>query len=138
MSYSGAAGSVIGSKFTTSYHLGGLTTKSGKLDMYVISPIILILVCVFLSSVLGVVAFTLSGYLNFVLPPSVTMFNYMLACCLIGIITTILAIIIALILGNVTFRRGLDADNVIVPISTTLGDFIAIISVVSITSFIFV
>lgn len=137
MSYSGAAGSVIGSKFTTSYHLGALTTRSGKLDTYLFSPAILIGVCVALTAVLGVVGFTISGYLNFNLPANVTIINYMLACVLIGMITTILSIIIALVLGNITFRRGLDADNVIVPLSTTLGDFVAIVTVVFITSVIF-
>ena len=137
MSYTGAVGSVIGSKFTTNYHLGALSTKRGKLDMYVFSPLILLSVCISLSAILGVVAFTISSYLNFSLPSSVTMISYVLACVLIGIITTSFSMVIALILGNLTFRRGLDADNVIVPLSTTLGDLIAIISVISITNLIF-
>lgn len=137
MSYTGAVGSVIGSKFTTNYHLGSLSTRSGKIDMYLLSPSILIGVCIFLSSVLGMVAFTIATFFKFSMPSSVTMVTFVITCCLIGIVTTTLSIVIALILGNLTFRRGLDADNVIVPLSTTLGDLIAIISVVSLTNLFF-
>ena len=137
MSFTGAVGSVIGSKFTTSYYLGSLSTYHGKIETYVVSPLILITVGICLSTALGIVAFNLSSFLSFKLASSVTITNYVISCILIGITTTSLAIILALVLGNFTFRWGLDADNVIVPLSTTLGDLIAIVSVISITSLLF-
>jgi mgtE-like transporter len=137
MSYTGAVGSIIGSKFTTSYHLGSLSMRNGKLEMYVYLPIILLIVGSALSSILGIVAFSISQSLNFSLPNTVTMFSYILVCVLISIITTMFSIINALFLGNLTFRRGIDADNVIVPLSTTLGDLIAIITVLIVTNVIF-
>lgn len=138
MSYTGAVGSVIGSKFNTNYHLGALSTRSGKIDMYLFSPAVLLIVCVFLSSILGVVAFFIAGFLNFELPVGASLVTFVLACILIGILTTSLSIMLSLILGNITFKRGLDDENVIVPLTTTLGDLIAIISVLIITNFIFV
>lgn len=137
MSFTGAVGSIIGSKFTTSYYLGSLSTNRGKIEMYISSPLILIIVGMFLSTALGIVAFNISSYLNFSLANSVTIVNYVLSCILIGIVTTSMAIVLALTLGNVSFKWNLDADNVIIPLSTTLGDLIAILSVIGITSILF-
>lgn len=136
MSFTGATGSVIGSKFTTTYYLGSLSTRSGKIEMYLFFPLILVFVSFILSTTLGIVGYLLATSFNFTLPDNTTFISFVLSCSLIGIITAIIAIIIALVLGTITFRRGLDADNVIVPLSTTLGDLIAILSVIFVTGLI--
>lgn len=135
MSFTGAIGSVIGSKFTTNYQLGMLSTKNGKIDMYIISPLLLILVSFILSTFLGVVAYEITLQSHYSLPAHTTMISFIISCSLIGVMTALLSILLAIFLGIITFARGLDADNIIVPLLTTVGDLIAIITVVVITGF---
>ena len=58
-------------------------------------------------------------------------------CWLTGLITTLFSIINSLLVGNITFQRGIDADNVIVPFTSTIGDLVAIISLVAVTAILF-
>ena len=55
-------------------------------------------------------------------------------CWVSGFIATIFSISNSLIVGNISFQRGIDADNIIVPLTSTLGDLVAVISIVLILS----
>jgi mgtE-like transporter len=125
MAYTGSTASIIGSRYTTAYFLGTLQSEKGRKNIYLIEPLIIFIIGLFLSTILGLVAFSLSILLDLSLP-STNFLSYLIICWITGIITTGYSIISSLIVGNIVFRKGIDADNVIVPFSSTTGDLIAI------------
>lgn len=125
MAFTGATGSIVGSTFTTAYHLG-----QPLKHLYLNIPIIILTISAILGIILGVGGFLISTSLHFSLPTNYSLLSYVILCLLTALITAIFSIINALILGNITFKRGIDADNVIVPITSTIGDLVAILSFV--------
>ncbi|MFW9929055.1 MAG: magnesium transporter [Candidatus Thorarchaeota archaeon] len=129
MSYTGATASVIGSRYTTAYFLGVLQSSSGRRSVYFTDPSIVFIIGLVLSTILGMVAYGISFIFDLTLPPGYTFLSYLLVCWITGSISTLFSILSSLIVGNVVFRRGIDADNVIVPISSTLGDLVALLGI---------
>jgi cation transporter-like permease len=105
--------------------LGTLQSEKGRKNVYFIEPLIIFIIGLFLSTILGLVAYSLSILLDLSLPNR-NFLSYLIICWVAGIITTGYSIISSLIVGNIVFRKGIDADNVIVPFSSTTGDLIAI------------
>ncbi|MFV2015718.1 MAG: magnesium transporter [Candidatus Heimdallarchaeota archaeon] len=124
MAFTGSMSSIVGSTLTTAYHLG-----SPMKQFYINIPLVLILVGSILSILLGIIGYSISILLGFSLPNESLIF-YLAISFFTGLFTTIFSIIISLILGNITFKKGIDADNVIVPITSTIGDLVAILSMV--------
>ena len=128
MAYTGATASIIGSRYTTAYFLGSLQTSSGKKSVYITDPIIITLIGFGLSTLLGVIAYSIASFFHLDLPKP-DLLSYLIICWITGIITTTYSIISSLFVGNFVFRKGIDADNVIVPFSSTTGDLVAIIAI---------
>ena len=128
MAYTGSMGSIVGSTFTTAYYLG-----SPMRQYYITTPIILIIVGSLLSILLGLLSYSISNFLGFSLPNN-NLISYLGICLFTSLFTTGFSILNSLILGNVTFKRGMDADNIIVPMTSTIGDLIAILSMVLLLS----
>ena len=128
MAYTGATASIIGSRYTTAYFLGSLQTTSGKKAVYVFDPIIITFIGITLSTVLGITAYSIANFAHLDLPKP-DLFSYLIICWITGFITTTYSIISSLFVGNYVFRKGIDADNVIVPFSSTTGDLVAILAI---------
>lgn len=128
MAYTGATASIIGSRYTTAYFLGSLQTASGRKSVYITDPIIITLIGLGLSTILGIIAYFLANLFLLDLPKP-DLFSYLIICWITGIITTTYSIISSLFVGNFVFRKGIDADNVIVPFSSTTGDLVAILAI---------
>jgi cation transporter-like permease len=129
MSYTGATGSIVGSTFTTSYHLG-----QPMKHLYFNSPLIILFIGSILGLILGITSFFIATTLNFSLPNNFSLISYLFLCLFTSLITTGFAILNSLILGNISFKRGIDADNVIVPLTSTFGDLVTILSFVILLS----
>ncbi|MHA1982768.1 MAG: magnesium transporter [Candidatus Hodarchaeales archaeon] len=128
MAYTGATASIIGSRYTTAYFLGSLQSEKGRRNVYFIDPLIIFCIGIVLSTLLGLIAYSLSSLLNLTLPNK-NLLTYLIICWITGIITTSYSIISSLIIGNIVFKKGIDADNIIVPFSSTTGDLIAILAI---------
>lgn len=129
MAYTGSMGAIIGSKFTTAYYLGSLSSREGKLDTYLFTPLILLLIGLLLSTGLGLVGYFLSQVLGYGLPKP-DLLSFVIICWATGLVTTVFSIFNALVVGNITFQRGIDADNIIVPLTSTIGDLVAVVTIV--------
>lgn len=128
MAYTGSLGAIIGSKYTTAYYLGILETN-GKNSIYFQTPVILLSIGIILSTLLGIIGFKLGEILG-LLPPYLDQLGFLIICWFTGLITTIFSIISSLIVGSLSFQRGIDADNVIIPLTSTFGDLVAILAIV--------
>lgn len=131
MAYTGSLGAIVGSKFTTAYYLGALNTKEGKISIYIETPLVLFAIGLFLSTILGIIAYNLSIFLAFDLPPNTDLIRFLSICWAAGLITTLFSIFNSLLVGNISFQRGIDADNIIVPITSTFGDLVAILTIIT-------
>ncbi|MHA2362868.1 MAG: magnesium transporter [Candidatus Hodarchaeales archaeon] len=129
MAYTGSMGAIIGSKYTTAYYLGLLDTRSGKINTYLQTPVILIVIGIILSTLLGIIGYYVAIFFDLDLPKP-DMFSFLFICWITGVLTTLFSIFNSLLVGNITFQHGIDADNVIVPFTSTIGDLVAIITIV--------
>ncbi len=126
MALTGGIGSIVGSKFTTAHHLGTLTTTEGKLEVYLGNSVIIIVTGAFISILVGVLTILMSELFSLPLPGQNPYLSTLLLCIITGVSCTIISVFIAIIVGQVAFRKGIDPDNVIMPLVSSFGDVFAI------------
>ena len=126
MALTGGIGSIVGSKFTTAHHLGTLTTTEGKIEVYLGNSLIIIVTGAFISILVGVLTIIMSDIFSLPLPGQNPYQSTLLLCFVTGFSCTILSVLIAIIVGQVAFRKGIDPDNVIMPLVSSFGDVFAI------------
>ncbi len=126
MALTGGIGSIVGSKFTTAHHLGTLTTTEGKIEVYLGNSVIIIVTGALISILVGILTILMSTLLSLSLPGQNPYLSTLLLCIITGVSCTILSVFIAIIVGQVAFKKGIDPDNVIMPLVSSFGDVFAI------------
>jgi mgtE-like transporter len=62
---------------------------------------------------------------------SVRILPFLAACVISGALLTLLVCAVAIAVSFIAWRRGLDPDNVTIPISTSISDLLAIFSLLT-------
>jgi len=113
---------IISSRITTLLALGVIQPKLGRNEALEANIAAIVTVGVLSSVYLGIINFAIAGL------RSVSMLPF-LAVCFIAVTTlTLLVCAVAIAVAFVAWRRGLDPDNVTIPISTSISDLLAIFS----------
>ena len=68
----------------------------------------------------------MSALFSLPLPGQNPYLSTLLLCIITGVSCTIISVFIAIIVGQVAFRKGIDPDNVIMPLVSSFGDVFAI------------
>ncbi|MFX0198600.1 MAG: magnesium transporter [Candidatus Hodarchaeota archaeon] len=126
MALTGGIGSIVGSKFTTAHHLGILTTVEGKIETYLGNSLIIIVTGAFISLLVGGLTILLASVFSLPLPGLNPYLTTLLLCFITGLACTLLSVCAAILIGQLAFRRGLDPDNLIMPLVSSFGDVFAI------------
>ncbi|MFQ6124651.1 MAG: magnesium transporter [Candidatus Heimdallarchaeota archaeon] len=127
MALTGGIGSIVGSKFTTAHHLGNLTTVEGKIETYLGNSLIIVVTGAFISLLIGGLTILLASVFSLPLPGLNPYLTTLLLCFITGLACTLLSVCAAILVGQFAFRRGLDPDNLIMPLVSSFGDVFAII-----------
>jgi mgtE-like transporter len=126
MALTGGIGSIVGSKYTTAHHLGALTTTDGKIEVYLINSIIIIITGILVSLLVGILTIILAAVLSLALPGQNPYTTTILLCLVTGFACSLQSVVVAILVGKIAFRKGLDPDNLIMPLVSSLGDLFAI------------
>ncbi|MGD8506928.1 MAG: magnesium transporter [Candidatus Bathyarchaeota archaeon] len=119
------AACIISSRITTLLALGVIEPRlerSEALEKNIIAVVII-----------GILSSIYMGIINFVIADrtglgSVSPLHFLAACVIAVSILTLLVCAVAVGIALVSWRRGLDPDNVTIPISTSISDLLAIFS----------
>jgi mgtE-like transporter len=116
---------IISSRITTLLALGVVHPKWGRNEALESSVAAIVTVGVLSSIYLGIVNFAVASRAGLGSVPILPFF----AVCVIAVTTlTLLVCAVAIGVAFIAWRRGLDPDNVTVPISTSISDLLGIFS----------
>ncbi len=126
----GNISSVITSRLSSALHMGLIKPNFRRTKLLQRNVYSMMFVSLVSFPILGFVA----GALNFLLgASSVSFILFPLVTFTAGMITVLILIFISMLFSYLTYRRGLDPDNVVVPLLTTTGDFVGISMLLIIT-----
>jgi len=122
------AACILSSRITTLLALGVVEPKlkrSEDLERNIIAIV-----------VMGVLSSLYMGMINFVVADraglaSVPILPFLAACVIAVALLTLLVCAVAIAVSFIAWRRGLDPDNVTIPISTSISDLLAIFSLLT-------
>jgi mgtE-like transporter len=116
---------IISSRITTLLALGVIEPKWERNDVLGANVIAIITVGVLSSLYMGLINFAVADKAGL---GSIPIFSFLTVCVVAVAILTLLVCGVAIVIAFVAWRRGLDPDNVTIPISTSISDLLAIFS----------
>jgi len=120
----GAITSVLSSRLSSALHLGLIHPKLHRtktLDRNIIANLVISIIS-FL--VFGMMAWGFNTALGIA---TSTFWSFSMAILLAGFLTTTILSFLSITLSYLSYSRGLDPDNVVIPLLTSVGDFIGIL-----------
>ncbi len=112
----------FGARITTSLHSGVIEPHFRRFRMVYINFIALYLCGLLVSTVTGIVAFSISNYME----GTMTLWHFLMLSVGAGSIVYAIMLFLALCIAFISFRHGLDPDNLVAPLITTIADLIGI------------
>jgi len=116
---------IVSSRITTLLALGVIEPKLERNEALEASIISIVIVGVLSSLYMGAINFVVAQNAGF---SSVPLFRLLLICVVSVTVLTVIVSGAAVGIAFIAWRRGLDPDNVTIPISTSVSDLIAIFS----------
>lgn len=120
----GNIGSILGARLSTGLHLGqiDLSLKNRELKENVLQALILgLVVILFLSGLIWIIS-PITGISSRGIEP----LQFIIIMLGAGILMTIIVIVMSVISAFLSFKRGIDPDNTVIPVVTTTGDLMGI------------
>lgn len=116
---------IISSRITTLLALGVIEPKLERSEALQTNIIAIVTIGVLSSFYLGMINFVVAGNAGL---GSVSILPFLAVCVTAVTILTLLVCVVAIGVAFIAWRRGLDPDNVTIPISTSISDLLAIFS----------
>ena len=115
----GNVGSILGARLTSALHLGTIESKFARqkiLDQNLAA-----------SALMGLGAFTFAGAVFFAVAwgfgsPLIDSVKLSLAFFMAGAMLSAVVVFVTVASAFISFRKGLDPDNIVIPIVTSIGD----------------
>ncbi|MCD6496505.1 MAG: magnesium transporter [Candidatus Aenigmarchaeota archaeon] len=128
----GNISSALGARIASGLHLGYISTRhiSKGLKKNIEVSIVL---SVFLSFVLSVLAWQMCHFIGSVCMP---LMNFVLICVLTGLMSGVILSFTTSGIAIISYRKGLDPDNVTLPAAASIGDIITIICLIISVNFV--
>ncbi|MHA1299001.1 MAG: magnesium transporter [Candidatus Helarchaeota archaeon] len=131
MATTGNIGSIFGSQLTTDLHSGILSAKFGNTRKLTIRIGGMVILSLLISSLIGICAYLISLILKL---PGKEFYHFMLLSVVSGLITSMLMVFISIFISFVSFSRGLDPDNFVTPLVSTISDFLSVLIIILVDS----
>jgi mgtE-like transporter len=130
MSVNGNISSVVTSRLSSALHMGLLKPHFRRSEILGMTVHAMLIVAVLSFIVLGLVA----GMVNSFLGSGVAVIMFPLITLTAGLITVLILMFTSIFTSYMVYSHGIDPDNVVVPILTTVGDFVGISVLLLITA----
>ena len=124
----GNIGSILGARLSTGLHLGeiDISLKSRELKEDIFHAFILgICIILFLTGFIWIIS-PVTGISTADIEP----FEFLLIMLGSGILMTTIVIFMSVISAFISFNKGMDPDNTVIPVVTTTGDLLGIITLI--------
>jgi mgtE-like transporter len=119
----GNISSVLTSRLSSALHMGLVKPNLHRTKLLLRNVYSMLFISIVAFPVIGFVG----GALNFLLGATeVGFILFPLITLTAGMVTTLILILISILFSYLTYRKGLDPDNVVVPLLTTIGDLVGI------------
>ncbi|NVM52220.1 MAG: magnesium transporter [Candidatus Helarchaeota archaeon] len=125
----GDIGTSFGARITTQLHSGLIEPRFRRFRLVYINFFALFLCGFIVSVVIGFAGYSVGALIdgfNFTTPLGLSLLDYLIIALAAGSIEYILILFISLFIAFISFRRGLDPDNLVAPLVTTIADLIGI------------
>ncbi len=119
----GNIGSILGARLSSALHLGTLEPRLRGQRVLRRNMVASAMVSFIIFSFIGVIFFTIA-YVSGI--PLVRSLSLSFAFFTAGIALTVAVVLATIILAFISFRGGLDPDNVVIPIITSVGDVLGV------------
>ncbi len=131
MAINGNISSVVSSRLSSALHMGLVKPHFRRSELLMRNIHSMLIISVIAFAVLGIAAATVNsmfsaGPVSFILFPVITLTA--------GLITVLILMFGSIFTSYIVYRHGIDPDNVVVPILTTVGDFVGISVLLLITA----
>jgi mgtE-like transporter len=130
MAINGNVSSVMASRLSSALHMGLIKPDFRHTEELESNVKAMLLVSVTSFIILGLAGGTLNVFFG-ATEESILLFTFVTIAA--GLITVAVLMILAVISSYVIYRNGIDPDNIVVPLLTTIGDFVGIVVLLLIT-----
>ncbi|MGB9936197.1 MAG: magnesium transporter [Methanobacterium sp.] len=123
--FSGESGdlvSILGARLSSGLHIGSIESSLRPTEGALRNFAIIIILAIIIYPLIGIMAHFGSVALGI---PSVGLDRMVLISTLAGLMLTPFMLLIAFYLNIISYRRGLDPDNIVIPLSTSITDPVA-------------
>ena len=126
-SVAGNIGSVLGARLASGLHVGYITHNLKDKEMHQ-NLIISLLIGFFTYFMLAIVIYLGASFGNIV--GNIALINFVSILVITGFLLICVVAIVSVLTAFISFKKGLDPDDMVAPIVTTVGDFMGILFLV--------
>jgi len=123
-SVSGNVGSVLGARLASGLHVGYITNSYKNKEMHH-NLIISLFIGFFTYFILAIVIYLVALFSNIL--EDITLIKFVSILLVTGFLLILVVSIVSVFTAFISFKRGLDPDDMVAPVVTTVGDFMGII-----------
>lgn len=123
--FSGQSGdlvSILGARLSSGLHIGSIESSLRPTESALRNFAIIVILAIIIYPLIGIFAYFGSSVIGV---KSVGLANMVLISTSAGLMLTPLLLLIAFYLNAISYRRGLDPDNIVIPLSTSMTDPVA-------------
>ena len=128
----GDIGTSFGARITTQLHSGLIEPRFRRYRLVYVNFIALLACGILVSVLIGFTGYGVGALLEYYNPTTslgLSLGDYLLIALAAGTIEYLAILVISLLIAFISFRRGLDPDNLVAPLVTTLADLIGIAAI---------
>ena len=127
----GDIGTSFGARITTQLHSGLIEPRFRRYKLVYINFIALLACGILVSVLIGFTGYGVGALLEtyFTASLGLSLGDYLLIALAAGAIEYFAILVISLLIAFISYRRGLDPDNLVAPIVTTIADLIGIAAI---------
>ena len=115
----GSVTAVLSSRLSSALHMGLIHPKLKKTKTLQRNVIATLIIAVLSFLALGFIA---GGFNMMIGLESINLISFMIVVLMAGFLTVLILLTLSVILSYATYRRGIDPDNMVIPILTSVGD----------------
>ncbi len=123
----GNLGSIFSSRINSALHIGTIEPKLGKYKQLQYDIVLLSLLSVVSFFTLGLFSYYFCILFNI---EKIAFFDVLLISLILSILFSIIIIFVSTTVAFLSFKHGLDPDNTVIPVITTVCDFAGIFSLI--------
>jgi mgtE-like transporter len=124
-SVSGNIGSVLGARLASGLHVGYITLSISDKEMHD-NLLITVLIGIITYFILAILIYFIAVFGNLI-TEDIALIEFIAIIILTGFLLISIVSVVSVLTAFISFRRGLDPDDMVAPVVTTVGDFMGIL-----------